>query len=49
MGRVNISGREASNSGLLESFFHLTEAFREEIDLTFEITISLHLVVDKFY
>ena len=49
MGRVNISGREASSSGLLESFFHFIEALREEIDLMFEITISFHLVVDKLY
>ena len=49
IGRVNTSGREASSSGLLESFFHLTEALREEIDLMFEITISLHLVLDKLY
>jgi len=35
--------------GFLESFFHIPEALIEEIDLMFEITIGLHLVVDKFY
>ncbi len=34
---------------LLESFFNFTETRREEIDLMFEITISLHLVLHKLY
>jgi len=35
--------------GLLESFFHFTETLGEKMDLMFEITIRLHLVLDKLY